>query len=66
MPCDRLEMPLGALHLLRDRVDIAKAALERGGVEDRRRAGGMVELGDDETGLLDRPGRGQPDGRVVG
>src|SRR6266403_4501804 len=56
---DRLEMDRSALALLGPGVDVAQAALERVLVEDRIRAGGTVDGGDDVAGLVDRPGRGE-------
>src|SRR4029077_8552552 len=52
-------MPLRALHLLGDRVDVAKAALKRLLVKNRCRPGGVIKLVDHFAGLLDRPGRGE-------
>jgi hypothetical protein len=49
-----------ALALLGPGVDVAQTALERVLVEDRGRAGGAVDRRDDVAGLLDRPGRGEP------
>ena len=58
---DRLEMLLAALHLLRDGVDVAEAALERVLFEDRGRSGGMIGHVDDAHRLVDGEGRGEPD-----
>ena len=41
---DRFEMLLPALQLLRDRMDVAEAALERVFLEDRGRAGGLIRV----------------------
>src|ERR1700738_3752266 len=62
---DGFEMRLTALILLDDRMDIADPPLEGVAFEDRRRAGRMVGRVHDFACLVDRPGRGQPDRRVV-
>src|ERR1700730_15239703 len=56
---DGLEMNGATLALLSAGVDVAQAALERVFVEDRIRAGGPIDRGDDLAGLVDRPGRGE-------
>src|SRR5580700_7364787 len=62
---DRREVRLAALILLDHGVDIAEAALERVTLKDRRRPRRMIRSVDDVLSLMDRPGRGQPDRRVV-
>src|SRR5438552_19083814 len=57
---DRLEMHGAALTLLRPGMDVAHAALERGCLENRRRAGGVINRRDNVARLVDRPGRGAP------
>jgi hypothetical protein len=52
-------MRLAALRLLRGGVHVAEAALERAIVEDRRRAGAVIERIDDLARLVDGPGRGE-------
>jgi hypothetical protein len=54
---DGLEVDRPALALLGPGVDVAQPALERVLVEDRIRAGGTVDGGDDVVRLMDRPGR---------
>src|ERR1700730_14409681 len=56
---DGLEMDWATLALLGTGVDVAQAALERGFVEARMRAGGTIDRGDALAGLVDRPGRGE-------
>src|SRR5271166_4194523 len=58
---DGLEMLLAPLQLLRDRVDIAKAPLERVLFEDRGRSGGVIGGVDDLQRLVNGKGRGEPD-----
>src|SRR5271166_2571061 len=62
---DRLVMRLPPLGLLRGRMHVAEAALERAVVEDRRRAGAVIEGVDDLASLINRPGRSEADLRVV-
>src|SRR5580700_4009227 len=62
---DRREVRLAALILLDHGVDIAEAALERVVLENRRRSRCVVGRVDDILCLMDGPGRGQPDRRVV-
>jgi hypothetical protein len=67
---DGFEMDRAALALLGPGVDVAQAALEWVLVEDRVRAGDVVDARDDIARLLDRPGRGEaqlpvPFGREV-
>ena len=61
---DRLVMGLPRLGLLRGGMHVAKAALEWAVVEDRRRTGAVIEAVDD-LGLVDGPGRGEADLRVL-
>src|SRR6202023_3850217 len=56
---DGFEMDRAALSLLGAGVDVAQAALEWVLVEDRVRAGEVVDRRDDIARLLDRPGRGE-------
>ena len=44
---------------------VAEAALEWAVVEDRRRAGAVIEGVDDIASLVNRPGRGESDRRVL-
>src|SRR6516165_6750149 len=62
---DRLVMRLPRLGLLRGGMHVAKAALERAVVEDRRRTGAVIKGVDDVASLVDGPGRGEADLRVV-
>src|SRR6266853_1374594 len=62
---DRLEMDRPALALLGPRVDVAHPAFERIAFEDRARPGRMVQRRDDIARLVDRPGRRQPQLRVM-
>src|SRR5580704_2799532 len=62
---DSLEMDRPALALLAPGVDVAQPALERVLVEDRIRAGGTVDSGDDVARLVDRPGRRKPQPRML-
>src|ERR1700758_5528942 len=57
---DGFEMDRAALALLGAGVDVAQAALERVLVKDRGGPSGVVDRRDDVAGLLDRPGRGEP------
>src|SRR5439155_23780459 len=59
------EVSLPTLILLDDRVDVAEAPLEGIALENRRGAGRMIGRVDDFAGLVDRPGRGEADRRVV-
>src|SRR5882724_10587413 len=54
-------MFLTALQLLRYRVDVAEAALDRVLLEDRRRSGGVVGGVDDLQRLVDGEGRSESD-----
>src|ERR1700693_1391952 len=56
---DGFEMDRAALALLGPGVDVAQAALEWVLVEDRVRAGDVVDRRDDIARLLDGPGRGE-------
>src|ERR1700674_2153576 len=62
---DRLVMRLPPLGLLRGGVHVAEAALERAVVGDRRRAGAVIEGVDHLARMVNRPGRGEPDQRVL-
>src|SRR5438477_9271115 len=67
---DGFEMHRAALALLGPGVNVAQAAFERVLVEDRVRAGDVIDRRDDIARLLDRPGRGEaqlpvPFGREV-
>src|SRR6516165_6937746 len=62
---DRLVMRLSPLGLLRGGMHVAEAALERAVVEDRRRTGAVIEGVDDLASLVDGPGRGEADRRVL-
>jgi len=62
---DRLVMGLPRLGLLRGGMHVAKAALERAVVEDRRRTGAVIEAVDNLASLVDGPGRGEADLRVL-
>src|SRR6266567_3896633 len=61
---DRLVMRLPPLGLLRGGMHVAEAALERAVVEDRCRAGAVVESVDHLARLVNRPGRGEAYHRV--
>src|SRR3954451_4436031 len=61
----RSKMRLAALKLLDHRVNIAEAALKRVALEDRRRSRRVIGRIDNVLCLMDGPGRGQPDRRVV-
>src|SRR5215469_576772 len=58
-------MGLTALVLLYHGMDVAESSLERIILEDRGGSGCMVERVDGLASLMDRPGRGEPDRRVV-
>src|SRR6516162_9390154 len=60
-----LEMGLAALILLHDGVDVTEPSLERFAVEDRGRAGRVISGVDDFPRLMNGPGRGEPNRRVV-
>src|SRR6516165_7744692 len=62
---DRLVMRLSPLGLLRGGMHVAEAALEWAVVEDRRRAGAVIEGVDDLASLVNGPGRGEADHRVL-
>src|SRR5271165_2114918 len=62
---DRLVMRLPPLGLLRGGMHVAEAALERAVVEDRRSTGAVIERVDDLAGLVNGPGRGEADHRVL-
>src|SRR5271166_6027763 len=62
---DRLVMCLPPLCLLRGGMHVAKAALERVVVKDRRRTSAVIEGVDDLTSLVNGPGRGEADLRVM-
>src|SRR5579883_579147 len=57
---DGLEMDRPALALLRAGIHVAQPPLERVGLEDRGRSGGMIHGRDDVARLVDRPGCGEP------
>jgi hypothetical protein len=58
-------MGLPRLGLLRGGMHVAKAALEWAVVEDRRRTGAVIEAVDNLASLVDGPGRGEADLRVL-
>src|ERR1700693_5896359 len=62
---DCLVMRLPPLGLLRGGMHVAEAALERAVVEDRRRAGAVIESVDHLARLVNCPGRGEADHRVL-
>ena len=59
-------MRLARLDLLRQRMDVAEAALERRAEEDRRGAGGLVDPVRRLLGLVDGLGAGEPHPGAVG
>ncbi len=61
-----LEMRLARLDLLRQRMDVAEAALERRAEEDRRGAGGLVDPVRRLLGLVDGLRAGEPHAGAVG
>src|SRR5215472_8879359 len=61
----RLEMRLATLILLDHRVNVTEPPLEGVALEDRCRPRRVVGRVDDVARLVDGPGRGEPDGRVV-
>src|SRR5471030_513352 len=66
-PSDVLEMRLARLDLLRQRMDVAEASLERRAEEDCRSAGRLVGAVGDLESALDRMAAGQPyAGAVLG
>src|SRR5579859_621469 len=58
---DRFEVRTSSLHLLRHRVHVAEAALERVAIEDRGRAGLVIGSVHDLLRLMDRERRSLPD-----
>src|SRR5260370_19535969 len=62
---DRLVMRLPPLGLLRGGMHVAEAALERTVVEDRRSTSAVIEGVDDLASLVNGPGRGEADLRVL-
>src|SRR5215470_7574831 len=58
-------MRLPSLGLLRGGVHVAETALEWAVVEDRRRARAVIEGIDDLPSLVNDPGRGEADNRVL-
>ncbi len=63
---DRLEMRAARLDLLRQRMHVAEAALERAAREDRVDAGGLVGQVRDLDRAMDRVGAGEPHAGAIG